>query len=93
MLEFLTDFLESTLSAAGHTDNSLTPEACVERLAELTREGVKDASGSAAVEVQSCLLTTEQRVCQQNIGIFSSFAFLPCSCAVLSFMNCMNNQL
>ena len=58
---FFTDFLESTLNATDRMETLLTPEACIRKLVELTHEGVKDAS-AVEMEVQSGLLTTEQRV-------------------------------
>ena len=65
MFDFLTDLLESALSTTGHTENLLTPQACVQRLVEVTKEGAKDAD-TMTTDVRCCLLTTEQRVCTQT---------------------------
>ena len=65
LFDFLTGLLESALSTTGHAENLLTPQACVQRLVEVTQEGAKDAD-TMTTEVRCCLLTTEQRVCTQT---------------------------
>lgn len=64
MFDFLTDLLESALSTTGRAENLLTPQACVQRLVEVTKEGAKDAD-TMTTDVRCCLLMTEQRVCTQ----------------------------
>ena len=65
MFDFLTDLLEFALSTTGRAENLLTPQACVQRLVEVTKEGAKDAD-TMTTDVWCCLLTTEQRVCTQT---------------------------